>query len=535
MGFNLGLDFGTTTSILSYLEGSALRHFHYGGYTGSGTPYVPTVVAYKDNDLFIGPRAVELLPDDGRQYRYFKMLLPEEKRENWVANYGPYQSEDITPTEIATDYIGELIMGESPGRRKLSRGRRNRDSFLELEKRKVDGLVVSVPQVWRDWRARGRQQLQSVVNELGLRLIQLISEPVAAAAFFSHRYQEIQGESYEGNLLVCDMGGGTFDVALCKLSEKSVEVLCNYGNGERGLGLAGAHFDHELLRRAGSESWEPALMADMLVNLDKAKKERANTNQLLLDMQRTAQARIDPIYQISSRQSARLKTFNFMFDDIREAFEPIRDGIFQVLGRVKEEADRGGHEIDRVVLVGGFSKFPLVQQAIGEYFDEDLESRRLIDLDTLTQDEMAFAISYGACLVANDVVQVSEKYEHAISVALYNSSGPDELEEVELIQAGKGLGALDDAVYCLRPDGRERRIKIGTQPVQARLTIRRSGRDDQPIYRNAILNDLPGAEVPDNRWYVGARVDSSKIPYLVIKDEKTRSVKDYQIGDLLSA
>lgn len=534
MPLKVGLDFGTTTSILSYLDGSELSPFHYGGRTG-GTPYVPSVVAYTPKDLFIGEHAVHRLTQGVGLYRYFKMLLTEEQSEHWPEAYGPYVREATSPAQVAADFIGELINGTSSGRRRLAPGQTDRDAFRPALGQEIEGLVVSVPQVWSEPRAHGRQQLRTIVSDLGLPLMQLISEPVAAAAYFAYRYRKAQGEPFSGNLLICDMGGGTFDVTLCRLSEGRVEVLCNAGNGERGLGIAGAHFDHALLearlRKDGQWPVEPQVMAEFLVALDSQKKYQPNTTRLLTYMQNDPGERLFPIYVVSTVLGSQ-HTLRFSYDEVEEAFVPVRAGIHEVLDRIKREARRRSYAIDKVVLVGGFSKFPLVQRAVGEAFGEaDLSAnRRLLDLDTFRQDELAFAISYGACLIANGLVEVSEKYEHTVGIVVTNASGED--EEVELITAGETLGVLDAPAFCRWPDGTRRRFRITRDTVEAEIFIKLAGGQERWM-KKLSLGDVPHRSVNGNRWFLGARVDPSKIPYLIIEDEKHRKAEEYPLGQLI--
>jgi molecular chaperone DnaK len=331
------------------------------------------------------------------------------------------------------------------------------------------------------------------------------------------------------------MGGGTFDVALCRLSPGRVEVLCNKGNGERGLGIAGAHFDHELLKAKLGDDLPTEVRVEFLVELDRKKKSTDSTNRLLTNLQVSPDERpLAPIYTIHSMLAGR--TVSFSFDDVCAAFEPVRAGINEVLGKVKREAERRGYPIDKVVLVGGFSKFPLVQQAVGEFFGEDVfGSRTLIDLDTLSRDDMAFAISYGSCLVANELVEVSEKYEHTVGIIVTNAAGQD--EEVELIASGKSLDALAETTYCTWDDGRRRRFRITRDTVEPEIFIRLFGSRaaaDKLVSRLA-LSDVPNSHLPGNRWFLGAYVDRSKIPYLVIEDEKGehRKRKIYPLGDII--
>lgn len=533
MGLKVGLDFGTTTSILSYMQGLKPQTFHYGGYTENSTPYVPSLVAYLDDDLLIGPYATERLRKRSSLYRYFKMLLPELNKEKWVDSYGPYASETLAPAQVTADFLGELLTGDSPGRKRLSLPIAKDSAFLQVQNERIDELVVSVPQVWSHWQAEGRQQLQKVVSSLGLRLKQLISEPVAAAAYFAHRYKEQQEEPFFGNLLICDMGGGTFDVTLCKLSENKVEVLCNAGNGESGLGIAGAHFDHALLSQKVDSSQEPTIISQLLNELDRQKKSRDSYNQLLSCLQRPEETPLEPIYMIGSP----FQSYLFSFAEIEEAFSSVREGIFEVLNSIKREAQVNNYSIQKVVMVGGFSRFPLVQQAIAEAFNEDLFDTRLIDLDTFTRDDMAFAIAHGACLLANELVQISEKYDHTISAMTYNSSGPADEEELRLINAGMSLDTLEATNYCRWPSGERRRFKFQRESAEVNILIRRDGSfaEEQKISRRCSLTEIPGSGLANNYWYLGARVDASKIPYLVLQDEKLQVEKSFPLGDLIRA
>lgn len=532
MSHKVGLDFGTTTSILSYMEGPEPQAFRYGGDSGNGTRYVPSLVAYLQDDLLIGQHATERLPDKSSLYRYFKMLLPELNKERWLESYGPYASETFSPAEVTADFLGELLIGDSPTRKRFPFSTSTDSAFLQVEKKGIDEIVVSVPQVWSHWQAEGRRQLQKVVSSLGLRLKQLISEPVAAAAYFAYRYQEDHHEPFFGNLLICDMGGGTFDVTLCKLSENKVEVLCNAGNGESGLGIAGAHFDHALLSQKLKSPQEAQLVNELLTDLDSEKKSDRTYKPLMRCLQRPEEIPIEPIYKLGSFSQG----YYFSFAEIEEAFSSVRQGIFEVLNTIKREAEVSNYSIEKVVMVGGFSRFPLVQQAIAEAFGENIfENRRLIDLNTFTRDQMAFAISYGACLVANERIQISEKYDHTISALSYNSSGPADEEELKLIIAGTSLDVLEATNYCCWPTGEKRRFKFQRDSARVNILIRRQGSlaEEQKISRQCPLTEIPGSNVANNHWYLGARVDASKIPYLVLQNEESRVEKYYPLGDLI--
>ena len=116
-----------------------------------------------------------------------------------------------------------------------------------------------MPEIWqRDIYNLGRERLQELIKkDLGLekQLIQLVSEPIAAASYYAwemqRRAQEKNTNPFQGNLLVCDMGGGTFDVSLCRIySNNKIEVLYFDGEGDKGLESAGVAFDKNIVQIA---------------------------------------------------------------------------------------------------------------------------------------------------------------------------------------------------------------------------------------------------------------------------------------------
>jgi molecular chaperone DnaK len=520
MHIKAGLDFGTTTSILSFMEGDTLKSFKYGGETDSGTPYIPTAVAYFEEDLLIGPYAVEY-SDEATLHRFFKMELPLDQS----AGKGP-SAQDLT-----ADFIGELIRGTSPGRARLAPQTTNKDSFQKFHSHEIQSLFVSVPHVWKDEAVLGRQHLQEVLHDvLGFPSVKLISEPVAAAAFFSHSYRKRNhGAAYSGNLLVCDMGGGTFDVTLCRLKPGRVEVLCNAGNGAAGFGLAGMHFDRSLIEICCGDKLSEREWVELLYELDREKKKQSKRGgQNLFAQCLKGMGHQQPFYSLSHSD----RIVRITFEPIRRAFEPVRQGIFQVLGDVRAQAEASNESIDKVILVGGFSKFPLVQHAVCEFFDEDMfGERRLIDPAGLNTDEMAFAISYGACLVANEVITVSERYEHTIGVVVTHTSGRD--VELELVSAGKHIDQLTSPQFGRREDGQSLTFKLAQPRVEFQLFMRRAGgRSEQDRFvRTLVLGEVPNFS-RTNSWTLGARVDYSKVPYLTLKDKNQGREYEYRLAEL---
>lgn len=242
---NIGLDFGTTNSTISYLESESIEAFQYGG--PGGQRYIPSFITYLDEEeeeLEVGSaaRASATYRKDVESYANFKMYLPLPESE-----FSNHFKNNRTPISVTANYLKEILTSSE-----------NEYSFEEQEG-KISKIVVSVPEIWhRDIKNTGRERLQKIIKEslgFGDKLVQLVSEPVAAAAYYVWKDKKRENVSeqkvFSGNLLVCDMGGGTFDVSLCRVSkDSSVEVLYFDGQGDKGLECAGVAFDRNCVKAA---------------------------------------------------------------------------------------------------------------------------------------------------------------------------------------------------------------------------------------------------------------------------------------------
>ena len=172
MGYKIGMDFGTTNSTVAYINPDTKQVEAFKYPPVAGFEYIPSCVAYgEDHQAFIGAAATSgyLNGEAGLLCSNMKMILPmppEKRREvAWTRSKSPEDS--------ITDYLQHILTvsgQDAPG--------------FTSQKGAIDALVLSVPHVWaKDPGHIGRSALQSIVRErLKLNLIQLISEPVAAAA-----------------------------------------------------------------------------------------------------------------------------------------------------------------------------------------------------------------------------------------------------------------------------------------------------------------------------------------------------------------
>jgi molecular chaperone DnaK len=518
-GYNIGLDFGTTNSIVSYMGPTGeLDAFQYGG--PDGHKYVPSFIAYDEGFVEIGmaARTTAANHPEVESYGNFKMRLP-------LADFSEYFAGNRTPSTVTADYLRELLISEE-----------NPYSFIN-QQGAVNALVVSVPEIWqRDIYNRGRESLQTLIKQLGLPLIHLVSEPVAAAAYYAwaiQRRARQQGVApFSGNLLVCDMGGGTFDVSLCRIyGDKKVEVLYFDGEGDRGLDSAGVAFDRHCVQLAYQrkhghplDETDPEFLR-LLREFETVKigSHGRGTRKLINCLKEPDIYGDRDLYVFAGGYSV-------SFAEVLEAFTPISAGIHRVMNRLTTWLQQQNLEIDRLFLVGGFSQFLLVQRAISEALAINETDPRFDQTFNITNS--AYAISYGACLIANQQVEPTEKYVHTLGIVVDTINPQAEREQrfIPIIKGGSGLDELAKPQFADIPplvtfqNDTPLSLTLWVDPQSKGIRLKESLPD---------MVKLPSYESHDS-WRVGMRVDRSQIAYLVIEDIPGEKRIEYELGNAIA-
>lgn len=520
-GYKIGLDFGTTNSIISYLgKMGEPEAFQYGG--PDGQKYIPSFIAYDEGFVEIGmaARTTAANQPDVESYGNFKMRLPLPESE-----FRHYFAGDRTPSTVTTDYLRELLISPE-----------NPYSFCK-QQGEISGLVVSVPEIWqRDIYNRGRESLQKLIQELGLPLIQLVSEPVAAAAYYAwemqRRTHQKQAEPFTGHLLVCDMGGGTFDVSLCRIyGDKKVEVLYFDGQGDRGLDSAGVAFDRRCVQQAyiqkhgqPCDETEPEFLR-LLREFETVKiAAHARVTRKLINGIKEPDIYCEKdIYVFAGG-------YTVTFGQVLEAFSPIARGIQAVVHRLNTWLQHNDRTIDRLFLVGGFSQFILVQRTIIDALQIHQNDPRFDQTFNITNS--AYAISYGAGLIANGLVEPTEKYVHTIGLAIDTINAQAEREQ-RFIPIIKGGADLDDLVQTQFADIPPLVTFQNNAPLTLTLWVdpQSKGIRFQELLPEMVK--LPSYE-SDDQWRVGMRVDRSQIAYLVIEEIQGEKRVEYELGNAIA-
>ncbi|MDE0886356.1 MAG: molecular chaperone DnaK [Myxococcota bacterium] len=220
----------------------------------------------------------------------------------------------------------------------------------------VDAAVITVPAYFNDAQ---RQSTQDAGRIAGLDVLRIINEPAAAALAYG------MGREEEEKIAIYDLGGGTFDMSILEMSAGVVEVLATAGN----TFLGGEDFDRRIVdhlldvfeKDTGIDlKGDPVAMQRL--------KDAAEKAKCTLSLREVAEINL-PFLGSGAEGPCHLAC-EIRRDELESLVEDIVDGTLESVQRCVKDAGLNADEIDHVVVVGGQSRMPMVQQAVANYFGQ---------------------------------------------------------------------------------------------------------------------------------------------------------------------
>ncbi len=340
----VGIDLGTTNSLVAYMDGTVPRVVE----GRNGRTMVPSVVALTDNGLIVGDAAKDYLVRNPDRTIYSIKRFMGRGLQDVTAElpYFPY-------TLHETNGVIRIQLGEksySPPQISamiLKELKRRAEAALGEE---IHQAVITVPAYFNDSQ---RQATKDAGTIAGLEVLRIINEPTAASLAYGLQQRT------QGTIAVYDLGGGTFDLSILKLTDGIFEVLAT--NGDTHLG--GDDFDRRL--------------ADLFVS-DIRQQHKLDVTKLQDTMQavRLEAERTKIALSNASTVTATIVLPNnkgtYRRDVTREQFERLVADLVELTLRPCQLALRDAGlrpaAIDEVVLVGGATRMPLVRQRVQEFF-----------------------------------------------------------------------------------------------------------------------------------------------------------------------
>ena len=389
MGKIIGIDLGTTNSCVSVLEDGKARVIE----NSEGDRTTPSIVAFtKDDEVLVGQSAKrQAVTNPNNTLFAIKRLIGRKFKDDVVQrdiDMVPYSIVEADNGDAWVDANGKKMAPPEISARVLMKMKKTAEEFLGEE---VTEAVVTVPAYFNDSQ---RQATKDAGKIAGLEVKRIINEPTAAA--LAYGMDKKRGDS---TIVVYDLGGGTFDISIIEIAdiegEHQFEVLAT--NGDTFLG--GEDFDQRVIEFLVSEfkkdqgidlSKDPLALQRLKDAAEKAKIELSTSSQTDINLPYvTADASGPKHLEI---RLTRAKLESLVEDLVKRSMEPCKLAL--------KDAGLSLSEIDDVILVGGQTRMPMVQEAVKELFGK--EPRRDVNPD----EAVASGAAIQAAVLAGDVKDV---------------------------------------------------------------------------------------------------------------------------------
>jgi molecular chaperone DnaK len=353
----IGIDLGTTNSCVAIIEAGKSKVIE----NSEGARTTPSIVAYTQDEVLVGASAKRQAVTNPKNTIYAaKRLIGRKFKEKEVQkdiDLMPYQiiessngdawiraqDKDLAPPQISAEVLRKM--------------KKTAEDYLGQE---VTQAVITVPAYFNDSQ---RQATKDAGKIAGLEVLRIINEPTAAAL----AYGVDKTDKKDRKVAVYDLGGGTFDVSIIEIAnvdgDKQIEVLST--NGDTFLG--GEDFDQRIMdylvdefkKEQGVDLTKDILALQRLKDsAEKAKIELSNSSQTEVNLPYITADASGPKHLVVKLTKAKLES---LVDDlIQRSLEPCRIAM--------KDAGVTAADIDEVILVGGQTRMPKVQEAVEKLF-----------------------------------------------------------------------------------------------------------------------------------------------------------------------
>jgi len=385
----IGIDLGTTNSCIALLDGDKTKVIE----NAEGDRTTPSIVAYTDdNEILVGqPAKRQAVTNPTDTLFAIKRLIGRRFEDDVVQKdiaMVPYTIAKADNGDAWVEVKGEKKAPPQISAEILKKMKKTAEDFLGET---VSEAVITVPAYFNDSQ---RQATKDAGKIAGLEVKRIINEPTAAALAFG--LDKSKGDS---TIAVYDLGGGTFDISIIEIAdvdgEKQFEVLAT--NGDTFLG--GEDFDMTLIDFLADEfkkdsgmdlKGDPLAMQRLKEAAEKAKVELSSAQQTDVNLPYITADQTGPKHLNVKMTRAKLESL--VEDLVERTLAPCKLAL--------NDAGLNASEIDDIILVGGQSRMPLVQQKVQEFFGQ--EPRKDVNPD----EAVAVGAAIQASVLAGDVTDV---------------------------------------------------------------------------------------------------------------------------------
>jgi molecular chaperone DnaK len=361
MGKVIGIDLGTTNSCVSVMEGDKPKIIE----NSEGSRTTPSIIAYMDDgEILTGAPAKRQAVTNPKSTLYaVKRLIGRRYEDDEVQKDIDFMPFEIVKAENGDAWLSvrdDKLAPPQVSAEVLRKMKKTAEDYLSQD---VTEAVITVPAYFNDAQ---RQATKDAGKIAGLEVKRIINEPTAAALAFGLD----KSEKRDRKIAVYDLGGGTFDISIIEIAdvdgEKQFEVLST--NGDTFLG--GEDFDQRVIdfiiddfkKQNGVDlSKDPIALQRIKAAAERAKIELSSSQQTELNEPYIAMSNGAPVHLTTKLTRAKLE--GLVGDLILNSIKPCEVAL--------KDAGLEASEIDDVILVGGMTRMPKVQDAVKEFFGKE--------------------------------------------------------------------------------------------------------------------------------------------------------------------
>ena len=389
MGKIIGIDLGTTNSCVSVLEGGKPRVIE----NAEGGRTTPSIVAYADDsEVLVGQSAKRQAVTNPTDTLFAVKRLIGRRFEDDVVQKDikmvPYKIVKADNGDAWVESKGEKMAPPQVSAEVLRKMKKTAEEYLGES---VTEAVITVPAYFNDSQ---RQATKDAGRIAGLEVKRIINEPTAAA--LAYGMDKAQGDR---TVAVYDLGGGTFDISIIEIAEvdgeHQFEVLAT--NGDTFLG--GEDFDLRLIEFLADEFKnengidlhnDPLALQRLKEAAEKAKIELSSSQQTEVNLPYITADATGPKHLVVKLTRSKLESL--VQELVTRSLEPVKVAL--------KDSGLSASEIDDVILVGGQTRMPMVQQTVADFFGK--EPRKDVNPD----EAVAMGASIQGAVLAGDVKDV---------------------------------------------------------------------------------------------------------------------------------
>ncbi|WP_417502261.1 molecular chaperone DnaK [Marinobacter sp.] len=385
----IGIDLGTTNSCVAIMDGDKVRVIE----NAEGDRTTPSIIAYTDdNEILVGQSAKRQAVTNPQNTIYaIKRLIGRRFKDDVVQKdikMVPYKISEADNGDAWVEVKGQKMAPPQVSAEILKKMKKTAEDYLG---EKVTEAVITVPAYFNDSQ---RQATKDAGRIAGLEVKRIINEPTAAALAYG-----LDKKSGDRTVAVYDLGGGTFDLSIIEIAdvdgEHQFEVLAT--NGDTFLG--GEDFDMKIIefladqfkKDSGIDLRGDSLAMQRLKEAgEKAKIELSSSQQTDVNLPYITADASGPKHMNVKLTRAKLESL--VEDLVQRSLEPCKVAL--------KDSGLSVGEVDEVILVGGQTRMPLVQEKVKEFFGK--EARKDVNPD----EAVAMGAAIQAAVLSGDVKDV---------------------------------------------------------------------------------------------------------------------------------